>query len=105
SPFNISLGFLFSRDVPALNIFIAKSSTSILAIFAILWRILRSKSVLVGDLNNSVSEIIAAHKSPATFFVGRSPCSKNIIEIIVQVEPTGRFLKYIGPEVATFATL
>ena len=47
----------------------------------------------VGDLNKSVSEIIAAHNIPATFFEGLMPFSKKIDPIIVDVLPTGSFLK------------
>ena len=93
SLFKSSSGFLPSRLVPALNISMANSSTSIAAIFFILFNTYLSVSVEVGDLNKSVSEIIAAQRRPATSRDGFIPFSKNIFETIVAVEPTGSFLK------------
>ena len=43
--------------------------------------------------NNNVSEIIAPHKSPAAFLEGLIPLSKKHLATIVDVLPTGSFLK------------
>ena len=71
----------------------AKSSTSMAAIFFILFKTYLSVSVEVGDLKSKVSEMIAAQRSPATSRDGLIPFSKNIFETIVAVDPTGSFLK------------
>ena len=71
----------------------ANFSTSIQAISDKRFNISLSTRVEVGDLNNKVSEIIAAHNNPAIFLDGLIPLSKKIEEIIVDVLPTGSFLK------------
>ncbi len=55
-----------------------------------------STIVAVGDFNSRVSEIIAPHNNPATFLDGLIPFSKKILATMVEVLPTGSFLKYIG---------
>ena len=60
---------------------------------------------MVGDLNKSVSEIIAAQRIPAISFDGLIPDSKYISLIMVAVEPTGSALKNTGEVVRMFATL
>ena len=51
--------------------------------------ICRSREVQVGDLNMTVSEMIAAAIMPAMFADGIRPRSWNMPAIIVLVEPTG----------------
>ncbi len=55
-----------------------------------------STCVQVGDLNITVSEIMAAAISPAMDFSGTTPLSLYMREMIVAVLPRGSFLKYIG---------
>ena len=59
------------------------------AIFAMRSAIARSTGVLVGDLNTMVSVTIAAASRPASFLLGITPRSKNMLVMIVQVLPTG----------------
>ena len=61
----ISSGVLPFKLLPALNISIAISSSSIPAIFASSVAIALSTAVQVGERNNNVSEIIAQHNNPA----------------------------------------
>ena len=81
------------NEVPALNISLANSSMFISAISASFLQIYWSCGVQVGLLNNNVSEIIAPHKSPAAFLEGLIPLSKKHLATIVDVLPTGSFLK------------
>ena len=60
---------------------------------------------MVGDLNRSVSEIIAAQRIPAISLEGLIPDSSYISLIIVAVDPTGSALKNTGEVVRIFATL
>ena len=49
----------------------------------------RSFGVVVGDLNMTVSLMMAAAMSPARASPGKSPCSWNMVAMMVLVEPTG----------------
>ena len=49
----------------------------------------RSRDVVVGDLNITVSLTMAAAISPASFSPGIRPCSWNMVATMVVVEPTG----------------
>ena len=53
--------------------------------------IARSIAVLVGDLNTMVSVTMAAASNPASFLLGITPRSKNMLVMMVQVLPTGSF--------------
>jgi len=59
----------------------------------------------LGTLKSSVSDIIAAASIPAIFLEGLLPFSNIMEATIVDVLPTGSFLKYIGFPVKTSAIL
>ena len=65
------------------------SSMDSWAIDAMRSAIWRSRSVQVGDLNISVSLMMAQVKRPAIRVVGIRPRSMNIPATMVAVEPTG----------------
>ena len=60
-----------------------------MAIRAIRSAVRISREVQVGDLNMTVSEIMAAAIMPAIFSEGISPRSWNMLAMMVLVEPTG----------------
>ena len=72
------------------------SSRETLAIRAIRSAMRTSREVQVGDLNITVSEIMAAAIMPAIFSLGISPRSWNILAMMVLVEPTGSLRTVMG---------
>lgn len=85
----ISSGDLSFRLLPALNISFANCSILIPAISASAPAAILSDNVQVGERNISVSEIIAAQRSPAILGEISSFCSPYISYRIVAVHPTG----------------
>ncbi len=94
-----------SADAPEENITSPRSLRDISADFARCSAISMSYCVQVGDLNITVSETMAAARSPAIFFSGTTPLSLYMVAIIVAVLPRGSFLKKIGALVCMSASL
>ena len=69
------------------------SSRDMPAMWASRWKICLSRGVLVGDLNMTVSETMAAAMSPASLAEGMSPRSVYIPATMVVVLPTGSLRK------------
>ena len=78
-----------SKSVPAFNISNPYSSTFILAIFPNSSNAFLSCSVVVGDLNNKVSDIIALAINVASVFSISIPFCTNSLYKIVDVHPYG----------------
>ena len=72
------------------------SSREMLAILAMRSAVRMSRRVQVGDLNITVSEIMAAAIMPAIFSLGIRPLSWNMEAMMVLVEPTGSLRTYMG---------